>query len=496
MDAGESLDSGLSSVNYNIISVVTSGGVSYTIPSSGGVSRSLLSKLQDVVSVLDFGADKTGATDSTSAMQAAHNTGRVVYYPAGTYKFTTITIATGGILGESPGTTILETTDATTANIVSITGSDSGGISGAQQFMNFTLQTSTGATQKTTGAALYFNVSGGSPNVLTYPVVQNMTILNIPTSVQFVNAAQFIVDNCNLLNWSVTGINIANTYLSDMGDSSISNCFINTGVTSTTSLGIFHQSSGGLKVVNTKILGGGSGYVMGWNGTNSADIFFSNCSIEDTYNFGMYFSRYSGSGSVGSIMIQGCEIGCPSGIETDGSTIITLLNISGCVFDVLGGGGQAAGQALVLGGVSNFSIGPCIFNNQGGNASAVAISILSSSSNGKVEPQVFVGFQPSVKFVNGSSTTWYNEVPQTGIVSSITTSTGYGSLYVGSSAVNFPVAFSVAPQVVCYPGSTGGGGVSAFATGITTTGFTYTLLGVTNGGSASNNVWTTIGGVL
>jgi len=65
-----------------------------------------------------YGVTCNGTTDDTAAMQAAHNTGRVVIYPAGTCKFSTLTIASGGIVGEGvgafpgqPGGTFLLTTD-------------------------------------------------------------------------------------------------------------------------------------------------------------------------------------------------------------------------------------------------------------------------------------------------------------------------------------------------------------------------------------------------
>jgi hypothetical protein len=44
-----------------------------------------------VVNVLDYGADSTGATDSSAAVQAATNTGSAVYFPQGSYKVAGIT---------------------------------------------------------------------------------------------------------------------------------------------------------------------------------------------------------------------------------------------------------------------------------------------------------------------------------------------------------------------------------------------------------------------
>lgn len=59
--------------------------INYISPLSGAISRSLTSKLNDVVSILDFGADPTGTNDSTSAIQAAINecqsTGKSLYIP-------------------------------------------------------------------------------------------------------------------------------------------------------------------------------------------------------------------------------------------------------------------------------------------------------------------------------------------------------------------------------------------------------------------------------
>lgn len=46
----------------------------------------------EAVNVLDYGADNTGATDTTAKIQAAIDTGKSVYFPAGTYLVTSLTI--------------------------------------------------------------------------------------------------------------------------------------------------------------------------------------------------------------------------------------------------------------------------------------------------------------------------------------------------------------------------------------------------------------------
>ncbi|RYE63750.1 MAG: hypothetical protein EOO79_10565, partial [Oxalobacteraceae bacterium] len=57
----------------------------------------IFSRLMDRVSVLDFGADPTGATDSTAAYNAAIATGRKVWVPAGLYRVTNVDVTDGNV---------------------------------------------------------------------------------------------------------------------------------------------------------------------------------------------------------------------------------------------------------------------------------------------------------------------------------------------------------------------------------------------------------------
>ena len=55
---------------------------------TGAIAVSVQDKLREIVSVLDFGADSTGATSSDIAFTDAIATGKPVYVPYGTYKIT------------------------------------------------------------------------------------------------------------------------------------------------------------------------------------------------------------------------------------------------------------------------------------------------------------------------------------------------------------------------------------------------------------------------
>jgi hypothetical protein len=83
----------------NVGSATGATNVGYTASGAGAVPRTVASKLGESVSVLDFGADPTGGTDSTTAVQEALTAGAAgeVIFPAGTYKISTgpVTVSAG-----------------------------------------------------------------------------------------------------------------------------------------------------------------------------------------------------------------------------------------------------------------------------------------------------------------------------------------------------------------------------------------------------------------
>lgn len=72
-------------------------------------NRTIAQKFAETISVKDYGATGNGTTDDTAAIQAALNTGKTIYLPAGEYKIsaTLLPTATSSLVGEGPAVTAL-----------------------------------------------------------------------------------------------------------------------------------------------------------------------------------------------------------------------------------------------------------------------------------------------------------------------------------------------------------------------------------------------------
>jgi hypothetical protein len=99
----------------------------FTQPGTGAVTRTWQNKAADFVSVKDFGAVGDNIADDTTAIQAALNTGKNVYMPAGNYRVTSgLTMISNGqrLYGESGAAwlTIIEWAGADGTNTITISG--------------------------------------------------------------------------------------------------------------------------------------------------------------------------------------------------------------------------------------------------------------------------------------------------------------------------------------------------------------------------------------
>jgi hypothetical protein len=89
---------------------VPGSDVSFIQAGTGAITRNMQDKVRESVSVLDFGADPTGGTDSTTKIQAAITAvsanGGTVHFPVGTYLITgTLNVQANGIVLQGESTT-------------------------------------------------------------------------------------------------------------------------------------------------------------------------------------------------------------------------------------------------------------------------------------------------------------------------------------------------------------------------------------------------------
>lgn len=415
----------------------------------------------------------TQALDLTASMTTAHATGSRIYYPGGSAKFTTLSFASGGIRGDGKGRTKLVSSDSTSANIITFTGT--GGDSAVPSFRDFGL---TATNTKAAGAGIIFTPATGE---IDYATIDSVLIYNMPRSLDFRAAAKFHLTNSDLLNWTDAGVFISNTNNIDSGDSSIVGCFINTGQATGNRNAIYQESGAGLKLTGNKILGGLAGYNLAFKGNSqSGPLLITGNSIENVAGPAIYLGHTASyTGIFGGIIIVGNEIAvCSSGISTDTSAAFVEMTISSNYINLSNG----TGKLVNLNGVNKFIVSA---NTLIGGLTAVDIA--SNCSNGKIGKNIYQG-QALATVSNASTTTFVDGDIQSG-TATVTPNAAYGSLFIGSTAITFPTAFTTMPVVETFVNGGQGGGVSASATGISKTGFTLVVAGVTNGGVVSGCTW-------
>lgn len=454
--------------------------LSYVPTWTGGVARTQAAKNADTVCVLDFaGVDPTGLTDSTAGMQAAHNTGRRVYYPAGNYLVLgTVTHTLGGMLGDGPDRTTITSGSVTADTIVwngvgqvsynaTLAGPSYEGIGFAQ------------SVTKTAGAFIKISPSVGE---ITFCKFLNLRFSGGYDQMIWNAVSHSIVDGCDFLNVTNNSLFVANTNHPDSGDSTVTNCTFNCGIPSGSRIGIYQQSSGGLRVVNNKFLGFNIHYFMGAViATNVADLLIANNSFENSLQQSINLLRSSGAGNWGSINILCNQFGAnPTNILTANATpFLSDMLIAGNTFGQLG----ASGIGISIANVNGFSIESNRLSGAGGTSSG--ISVAASCSNGSIDNNTFL----SVAFPYGnSSTTTLIDRLQTASLN-VTTGLAFGTLFSGSASITFPVPYPAGyiPQISASvtPGSASG--VSAQWGNVTNTGFNLQVLGFTNGASVPVN---------
>ena len=141
----------------------SSNNISYTQGGTGSITTNVQAKLQQTVSVKDFGAVGDGTTNDTAAIQAALNTGNSVYFPKGTYVISSALtpISNQKIYGAGQQNTIISQTSASSNGFTIINKS----------FVELRDMTVQNTASTPTGKGIY--IQGGGNCFVTQILVQS-----------------------------------------------------------------------------------------------------------------------------------------------------------------------------------------------------------------------------------------------------------------------------------------------------------------------------------
>lgn len=470
----------------------------FTPSGTGATNRTIQAKLREVVSVKDFGATGDGSTDDTAAIQAAtaavQGSRVALFFPPGTYKVTSTISITGAlsIFGLSRyGTSITWT--STTLNVFSIASDAQVTIVGIT--FNGPLNSSAGAI---------ISLAGSSTQNL-FSEIRHCQFVGGWNSIVTTAAADWSIEDCYFASFKRIGVYVSNSYNIDAGDSSIEGCTFTPASGATES--IYQASSGGLRVINNKILGGQYGYRMIMTASSGATLvlLITGNSIENQTVAGVSLERPSGAAIFGSVVVDGNEIaglgagqtGNWCGVQTDSvSSWLSRLVISDNQIRMPDSSVALTHQAILIGAAARFIIdGNHLVACANPGGSNYGISIGSGAANGLIGVNKFDVESGSwaAKISNGGTNVDVVQTVKQSGTATVASTTATGSLYTGTVAITFPRAYDSAPIVKCTPGNYPSG-VSAYPTSITATGFTLKLLTATSQASGTYNAsWGAVG---
>jgi hypothetical protein len=376
----------LTKATQNVIAPITATGST--------TARSLSDRFADLASVKDFGAIGDGVTDDTTAIQAAITAsyGQTLYFPSGTYKISsTITISDKiHLLGDSRFSTYIQWNSATL---------------GA-----FNVTTDTAISVEHMAFAALVNPTGGYTFQFTgnssnnaFSSFRNLTFSYSYIAIKSLKAMTLSVSTCYFYGHQNAGILIQNNYNSDAGDSTIVDCVFS-GAGSSAS-GILQYSSGGLKVLGTKIIGGAYGIRQSLASTaTTSDLLINGNSIEGFATAAIEMDLQAVGGTFANVIINGNQISSAggssgaSGIIFNSTTqYLSSVNISGNIITLPTGTTYGILLGNIVGGAvtGNYIVGVA-------GQSSTGIAFTASSSNTMFAGNCFVNCLYNVNNLDGS----------------------------------------------------------------------------------------------
>ena len=176
--------------------------VTYNPAGTGAVATTVQTKLRESVSVLDFGADSTGATYSDAAITSALLTGARVYFPAGTYKIKTNIVVNSNayVYGDGPFKSTINC-EATAFSGVFLS------VRGRTTVENIGLVSNTTAI----GTGIRVFDSGGEYSFTGHVKLKNIYISGFAKGLDVNNIFDMMIDQVEVTSCTV-GVNIVPSY--------------------------------------------------------------------------------------------------------------------------------------------------------------------------------------------------------------------------------------------------------------------------------------------
>ena len=420
-----------------------------------------------------YGAVGDGVTNDTAAVQACIDAtpNGTVYFPAGTYLLTGITITSPvHIVGEGPSATFIRAGSGA-AIVFLVTTTE------RVDVKDLTFKPFTAATQQTGGAYVKYAPSSGSAHDA---VLENVDLTYAYIGVHFVAANIWTMFGCYHTNYAY-GVLIENQDTPDAGDSTITECVFDAG--GATGVAIAQRSSGGLRITNNKILNGDYGYVGQYeSGPSMTSILLISGNSMESQATAAIALNSSGSTTFSYVLIDANQFSVTASnygilVSDPGYDYIDSMLIGSNIFNL---GNSATAIYLTRG--SRISILPNLISGNG--TSEVGINFGANFGDAVVYQQ---DIQDCTTNYGGTLTnvTWAGWGSQGGTETD-DTDAAYGSMYSsGATAVTFSPAFPVAPKVDAVVATSDDGGVSTIVEDVTVSGFNLKIIGLVNGGTVT-----------
>lgn len=156
--------------------------------------------------------------------------------------------------------------------------------------------------QKNNGSGIYLTGDGVNSNGFSRLV--DLNIVDQWQSVATISAASWIMCDCYIVNSVAIGVDVQNQLLPDAGDSTIYGCTFDSVHVGVNVAAIFQHHSGGLRIINNKILSHYYGYVLDIVGSTIILLIEGN-SIENQAGPSIALGRSVGVETFHNIIITG-----------------------------------------------------------------------------------------------------------------------------------------------------------------------------------------------